>query len=60
MPRINYKCTCDKCKVEITSQNYENDVSFNSLMKVYCDDCFKELMCWWECWDSGNYKVVEK
>ena len=49
MPRVQYKCICDKCKKEIELANNENDVSLNSLKYVLCDDCY----------DTFTY-VVEK
>lgn len=58
--RIDYQCVCDKCSTQITLKNEENDVSFNSSKHVYCDSCYKSLLAWWECWDSGNYEIISK
>ena len=50
--RQEYKCVCDKCKVEITTANDENDVSFNGLHLVYCPECFNNLVSMWEYWSN--------
>jgi hypothetical protein len=58
MPRIQYKCICDKCQLEIKSENAENDVAFNTAKYVYCDSCYSDLLSWWESWKSGNWTVA--
>jgi hypothetical protein len=60
MPRIQYKCVCDMCKLEIQSENNENDVALNTAKYVYCGSCYQDLLSWWECWKSGNWTVVWK
>lgn len=59
MPRVEYKCVCDKCGSE-PKPNDENNVSFNGLKLVYCESCYQDLLAWWECWKSNEWKVILK
>jgi hypothetical protein len=60
MPRFEYKCICDKCKLEIQTKNDENDITFNSGRYLYCESCYQDLCAWWDCWNSDRWKIVSK
>ncbi len=49
---------CGKCRKEITIGNDSNDVSLNMGKHIYCEPCYQSLLSWWECWESGNYKLT--
>ena len=52
MPGVEYKCICDKCKLEIQTVNDENEVTLNSGRYLYCESCYQDLCALWECWNS--------
>lgn len=49
-----YVCTCDRCGRIISHERYENDVKFNKGEYVFCDDCYRDLLMFFNLWKGVN------